>query len=77
MVLEGMWPTVVEVYAGFNIWFDSSQGFYWVGVFEPAFATLQEARNFALTQVAPITEPTDAKSLLPVALIIGAAKLLF
>lgn len=72
MVSAGMWPEVVDVYAGFNIWFDSSQGFYWVDGFEPAFRSLDEARAFALTQVVPIVEPDAVKSVLPLALIIGA-----
>ena len=73
MVSAGMWPTVVEIYNGFNIWFDSDQGFYWVDNFEPAFRTREEARAFAATQVSPITEPTEAKSVLPLALLIGVA----
>ena len=72
MIPADMVPLVVEVYAGFNIWFDPAQGFYWVGGFEPAFSTVDEARLYAVSQVAPILEPEVVKSVIPYALIIGA-----
>lgn len=77
MVPAGMEPRVAEVYAGFNIWVDPFQGFYWVDGFEPVFWTPSEARAYALTQVAPILEPEVVASVLPIAVIIGVASLLF
>lgn len=77
MVPAGMQPRVAEVYAGFNIWVDPFQGFFWVDGFEPAFWTQGEARAFALTQVAPVLEPEVVASVLPIALVIGVASLLF
>lgn len=77
MVPVGLEPRVVEVYVGFNIWVDPVQGFYWVDGFEPTFATPQEARNFALTQVPPVFAPTgNGGSVLPFAAILAAASLI-
>ena len=72
MVSANMVPLVVQVYAGYNIWFEPSQGFYWVDGFEPAFWTQEEARAYAASQVAPILEPGVVGSALPLVLIIGA-----
>ena len=77
MVPVGMEPRVVQIYAGYNIWFDPSQGFYWVDGFEPAFWTHEEARAYAASQVAPILEPGVVSSALPYALIIAAVSILF
>jgi len=76
MVPVGMEPRVVEVYAGFNVWVDPVQGFYWVDGFEPTFGTHEEARAYAVSQVAPITEPEVARAALPYLLIIGAVSML-
>ena len=71
MVPANMVPLIVGVHAGYNIWFEPSQGFYWVDGFEPAFWTQEEARAYAASQVTPITE-VEVKSALPLMLIIGA-----
>ncbi len=71
MVPAGMEPRLAEVYAGFNVWVDPYQGFYWVDGFEPTFATPQEARAFVLTQVPSITEPNVVKSVIPFVLLLG------
>lgn len=77
MVPAGMEPRVAEVYVGFNIWHDPSQGFFWVDGFEPAFQSQGEARAFALTQVPPVFAPVgDGGSVLPVAAILAAAALI-
>ena len=76
MIPVDMKPRVVEVHAGYNIWLDPSQGFYWVNGFEPTFWTPDEARAFALTQVPSITEPEVAKTALPYVMIIGAVSML-
>ena len=76
MVPVGMEPRVVEVCAGYNVWLDPSQGFYWVDGFEPAFGSPEEARAFALTQVPSIMEPEVARGALPYALIIGVVSML-
>jgi len=77
MVPVGMEPRVVEVYAGFNIWSDPSQGLYWVDGFEPVFRSVEDARAYAVAQVTPILEPEGAKSALPFILILGVASMLF
>ena len=76
LVPAGMAPRVAEVYAGFRIWVDPYQGFYWVDGFEPTFLTPEEARAYAAAQVAPVLEPEGLKSVLPIALVIGVASLL-
>jgi len=72
MIPADMVPLVVGVYAGFNIWLDPVQGFYWVDGFEPAFSTVEEARAYAAAQIAPVLEPEVVSSALPLVLIIGA-----
>ena len=76
MIPVGMEPRVTEIYGGFNIWVDPSQGFYWVDGYEPAFWTLVEARSYAASKVPSITEPEVIKSAIPYALVLGIASML-
>lgn len=70
MVPQGMMPQIVGVYAGFNIWHEPTQGYYWVDGFEPAFPSLDAARAYAATQVPPFIGP-EGLQLIPVVIGLG------
>jgi hypothetical protein len=74
MIPADMVPLVVEVYAGYNIWFDPAQGFYWVDGFEPTFWTVEAARAAVVSSVPTIA--STEKPLSPLLLLIGSVLML-